>query len=622
MTGITRTKMCSPGLALAVMACVALIGAGACAQEPATVVIADFETGVGAWLTNDGHVDGARPSDICGIYAIERPEGDHTEQAALIEFKAARNTWASVRLPVSGQTWLEHDAGQIAMWLRGDGSDNTVDLTLRALVGQPRRDVSYVYKLSLENSQWERRAIRLFAFKNAEGQPIDGEALRGVYLIQFVKTGSWPHITFQVDDIRAEPVPGVTLGGGTTPPSLSATVDFRKVVGPMLTRVGANLGPDLTAVLDDRSASQRASASLREIAPCLVRLRLSDFYRPVPDEYDLVRVNRTLNWIADSGARPLICLSPGAAPATADPAASQQQFIAAAVKLVSLRRGGSGVNYYEIFDSPLLTGRFADVAGLVAGYNDMARRVLAADPEARVGGPGLASPWGENVEGFLRGAETLHFLSFSFHGAHTSVAATGALFEAAVSGVSGDLPQQLSLAEVAGLARTLRRPMPELLINAISPSSADGRDAAFAAAWTAAVVLSASPCADRMLSRALMGDLLGPDGAPLPAYWAVSLVRSYAPRGSVLCELTRPDPDLLIAAVWTAASRNVIAVYGGQQPRSLVVDCWGTGSPLLVRGRQLMATGEVRSSDRSITPQQAIDFDGPGVAAIEFVTDQ
>ena len=124
-----------------IAAAVCLLAAlGPVAGEPAPVVIADFETGVSAWQTSDGKVNGAAPSELCYVYAVAREEGDRTQQAAMFEFKQAMNTWAGARLQVSSVSWLNNSVGQIAMWLRGDGSDNTVDLTLRAIVGEERRD--------------------------------------------------------------------------------------------------------------------------------------------------------------------------------------------------------------------------------------------------------------------------------------------------------------------------------------------------------------------------------------------------------------------------------------------------------------------------------------------------
>ena len=124
-----------------------------------------------------------------------------------------------------------------------------------------------------------------------------------------------------------------------------------------------------------------------------------------------------------------------------------------------------------------------------------------------------------------------------------------------------------------------------------------------------------------MLHTALVGGMLGTNGRPLPTQHAATLVHKYAPRGAVLRQLARPEPEVITAAIWTATARNLIVVYAGEEPRTIAVDCVGVGSPLLVRGAQVVASGEMRAGDRPNSPRQSIEFDGPGVAVVQFVND-
>ncbi len=630
---IDRAASCRTYLTVAFALAVALAGAPAGAVS---IVLDDFEVGVGAWHTNDQEAGGERPSDICDIFTVGRRTDGAMEQAALVEFAAAENTWASVTLPVDGPLWAENNVGQLSMWLRGDGSDNTVDLTLRSKLGEERGDTSYIYSLPLDSREWERRSIRLFAFKSADGSSPDAEAIRNAYLLQFVKTGSWPSLSFYVDEIVAEPIPGAV--GPPEPPAeqpLSVRVDFAQTKARMLAQVGANLGDDLPPVLDDPAAAAAISRGLAELVPCVVRLRLSDFRDERIHDYDLIRLNRAINWVADTGARALVCLNPARIPAAEGEAPQwDPDFEDVALKVVALRRGGPHLRYYELYDSPLLSGRFASVEELVDGYNALAARILAADPEARVGGPGLASAWDANVRPFLEGAETLHFLSLHLYGAHNVVAETGELFEAAIAGTTSDLPHQLSLEAVRHLAHSLRRPVPELFITAMAMNSArrpggaaadDRIQAPFGAAWLAAAVLSASPHADKLLNFRLYGPgwgLMDRRGSTGTLYTAAWLLRSYAPRGSTLCRLLRPADDLLVAAVWTPTARNVFVVYGGVGPRSVVIDAWGIGTPVLVRERRLTPDGELNMSQLPNSAAQSIELDGPGICVIQFVGDE
>ena len=141
----------------------------------------------------------------------------------------------------------------------------------------------------------------------------------------------------------------------------------------------------------------------------MVRLRLSDFYDPRTGDYDLTRLSRAITWVNDTGARPLVCLNPARITPPGGEPRWDAGFAAAALRLVALRRGGPHLRYYELFDAPLLTGQFATVSELAAAYNDLAARVLAADPEARVAGP--AWPRQGRVCAASEGADTLHFLA-------------------------------------------------------------------------------------------------------------------------------------------------------------------------------------------------------------------
>ena len=618
-------------IALTVLLAVALVVVPAWALS---IVLDDFEAGVGAWRTNDAEAAGEEPSEICGIYTVARQTDDHTQQAALVEFLAARQTWASVSQPVNGTLWAQHNIGQITMWMRGDGSDNTVDLTLRSRIGEDRRDVSYVYKVPLKATEWQHRAIRLFAFKDAEGNSPNAEAIRNAYLLQFVKTGSWPTMTLYVDEILAEPIPGAAEPPPEERP-LSVTLDFTRTVSRMRAQMGSNLGDDLAPVLDRPAASAAITRALEQLTPCVVRMKLSDFYDPRIGDYDLIRLNHAINWVADTGARTLVCLDPAQVPEEdAETLCPDPDFETVALKVVALRRGGPHLRYYELYDRPLFTGQFDSVEALTASYNDFAQRVLAADPEARVGGPGFAAAWEENLRSFVENARTLHFLSLHFYGAHNPEAEAQTLFDAALSGTTSDLPQQLSLAQVRELTEEAHRPIADVFVTSLAMNSAresegnaaDQRVAGnYGAAWTAATVLSSSSSVDKFLNYRLFGSdwgLTDQRGKPSPAYHAAWLLHTYAPRGAMLSQLLKPADDLLVAAVWTSSASNAFVVYLGEQKRTVVVSARGVGEPRLVRERRLTSDGELNMADLPNSSSQSIEFDGPGISVIQFVGEE
>ncbi len=599
-----------------------------------SIVLDDFEGGVGAWRTNDAEAAGEEPSDICGIYTVARQADGRTEQAALVEFLSAEETWASVSLPINGTLWAEHNVGQITMWLRGDGSDNTIDLTLRSTVGEDRRDVSYVYKLPLKSTEWQHRAVRLFAFEDADGNSPDAEAIRNAYLLQFVKTGSWPTLNAWVDNIKAEPIPGAAEPPPEQQP-LAVSLDFTRTVGRMRGQVGVNLGEDLGPILDGRASMTALSRAVEQLTPCVVRMKLSDFYDPQIGDYDLIRLNRAINWVGDTGARVLVCLDPAQVPEEdGDDLCPDPDFETVALKVVSLRRGGPHLRYYELFDCPLLTGQFESVEELTDAYNDLALRVLASDPEARIGGPGFASAWEDRLRSFVTNANTLHFLSLHFYGAHNPDAAKSSLLEAALRGSTSDLPEQLTLTQVRALVEEAHQPIPEVFVTAMAVNSArrtDGSSADdrtsdnFGAAWAAAAVLSSSTPVDKFLYYKLFGQgwgLTNQRGRPNPTYHAAWLLHTYAPRGSTLSQLLNPAEDLLVAAVWTSSASNAFVVYLGAEARTVVIEARGVGEPLMVRERRITSDGELNMADLPNSSSQAIQFDGPGISVIQFVSDE
>ena len=626
-------SICRSGFVL----CIALLATALMTEsvEAASIVLDDFEAGVGAWRTNDREAAGRHPSGIAMIYTVGRVVDGRTQQAALIEFTAARDTWASVSLPIDGTLWAQHNVGQISLWMRGDGSEGSVDLTLRSKLGEERVDVSYTYRLSLEGRDWQRRAIRLFAFEDAEGNPPTMDVIRNAYLLQFAKTGSWSSFNFYVDDIMAEPIPGAE-GHALLPAGgpLAVRVDFTRTQARMLGQVGANLGGNVGLVLESPASAASIGRAVEQLTPSVIRLRLSDFYDPQIGDYDLIRLNRVINWVGETGARAQVCLNPALIPgedgaeARLDP-----EFEEVAVRLVALRQGGPTVRYYELFDRPLLNGHFDSVQALVAAYNSFAARVIEADPEARVGGPGLGAAWETQVRGFLEGVQTLHFFSLQLFGAHNAEAPSEALIEAAATGAVSGLPDQLTLEQIRHLAHSVRRPMPELFVTSMALNSARGPDGSaadgrvvsnFGAAWTAAAVLQSSSYADKFLQYRLYDGgwgMLDDRGRAGPLFATAWLLRNYAPRGSTLCHMIRPAPDVLVAAVWTGTARNVLVVSAGDEPRSVIIEAWGVGSPRMVRERRLTSTGELGMFDRPNSHSQSIEFEGPGFSVIQFIGD-
>ena len=177
------------------------------AQRRAPAVLIDnFETGTSKWRSNDAlAVDRAR-STIAAIYAVAGDAPDGGAQAALIEFTAGRNTWASVTTSVDGSTWVDNSCSGLAMWIRGDGPRRRIDLVLRAYTKDADGravDTSYTKTVSVSSDEWHALRVPFGAFKAKNGPALDTTALPDVKLLQFVKTGTWQPLRLTVDDFRA-----------------------------------------------------------------------------------------------------------------------------------------------------------------------------------------------------------------------------------------------------------------------------------------------------------------------------------------------------------------------------------------------------------------------------------
>ena len=127
---------------------------------------------------------------------------------------------------------------------------------------------------------------------------------------------------------------------------------------------------------------------------------------------------------------------------------------------------------------------------------------------------------------------------------------------------------------------------------------------------------------DKALHYKLFGigwGLLNSRGVPNPSFHAAWLLHTYAPRGATLCEFVMPSAEVLIAAIWTPTARNAFVVHMGDGARTVVIEAAGVGTPVSVRERRLTSSGEMQMADLPKSATQSVEFNGPGVAAIQFI---
>jgi hypothetical protein len=594
-----------------------------------SLLIADFESGVRGWRTNDGLAEQRGEPTIPGIYAVSpgAPEGGGG-QAALVEFGAGQQTWASVTVSVDGSAWADRGCTGVSLWLRGDGGGHEVDIVLRSYlkVGEKTTDSSYIRTVSLTSAEWFSLGAPFSSFRNAAGEPIDGKHLRAVKLLQFVKTGTWRPLRFTVDQIRA-----VKLPAPAEPRPVAGTriLDFDAGGRECRLQHGLCFGSQAMQQLRDAGFAAKVKGSLALLGRPAVRVRLSDFYLLDLEQVNTIGLQEALSWIRSCGCDPLLCLDRPLPVSGVSPEKGWRDFGTLCARLAGLRRAEPGVHYYEIGSEPLLAGHFRTVEAATSAYNALAAQVLLADPRGQVGGMGFASAWDENLRYFVEHARTLHFLSFHFYGAHSPVAGDEELFDVACRGQAEDLPHQVGPAAIRQMVEGRRGADVEVWITECALNSAreangrarDGRvQTTYGAAWLGAFSLAVAPYVDRVLWFKAFGHgwgLLTDDGEATAAFTAAVLLGRSLPAGAITGEPIRVGASGIAAAVSTTQGRYVIVAHAGE---SLTAELRLQGTPPVrpVRIRRIDPASPLAGFEpMAPSPAQRLTLPGPGVAVIE-----
>src|SRR5688572_15087459 len=139
-----------------------LLSSGA-ARSQTTVVIDDFEKGVGAWTRND-KVKSDNPA--AGVLLVDIAstapgpnELPNSKGAGLFAFKAANKSWASASIRVRGAEWSKAGAQRLTFWINAGGNKPGVELVLRGRVplgGGKFRDEVYELPMPirLDSPNW------------------------------------------------------------------------------------------------------------------------------------------------------------------------------------------------------------------------------------------------------------------------------------------------------------------------------------------------------------------------------------------------------------------------------------------------------------------------------------
>lgn len=604
-------------------------------QSAGQIVIADFEDGVGDWTAvDDGSSRGER-APRCSVTASGQPAPNGGKSSARVEFAAAASGWARLVVPVNGADWAAKGCTKLSFWLRGDGSQEAIRIALRVRGGETgEARETYTVPLKVSGTEWERYSLRFFGFRNTENVSFPSDAIKDVDELQLAKNGSWKAFGFRIDEIVAEGEPGAEAGAVPTTAGNEILPDFAKPTVPMRAQMALDLGAP-PSIIDNAApgVAQGAYAAVADLSPTVVRIKLGDYLDADALRYDVEMFNAHLQWILLSNCKPLICLD---VPRTAKDSPYRKQlytaFIEAVARIVS--EGKGGVNrYYELFDEPLKDGVFGSVAHLCESYNSLVRLILDTDPHARVGGPGLALANPRQIEAFLKGAETVHFLSLHFHGSHNALTGSETLFKAACETRPADTVGQLSFQQVKQLVATVRpRGTPEIYITELAMTSAadeaghcaDVRvTGAFGATWVGAVTLCGSPYVDKLFYHKVGGDgwgMVSDGGQPETVYWAMWLLKHYAPRGAGRQQLFRVNEQTIATTVKTGTAYNFIICYGGYDPIEFKVRPLNCPKLKMVRDRYIRDVDrQWMGTTRPTRGEQVVQFSSPGVLVLQYI---
>lgn len=159
-------------------------------------VVDDFERGAGGWYAVDGRPDRAEPP-YCRLDAVA--EAKQGAAAARLRFAACPKSWAHMQLNIRTVEWLGADCDRLALWLKGDGSGETLNL----MFGNYDRKPALCYRspIKLDFTGWKHLELPFADFQPA-GLPAN---LGDVVLIQLNVSGVQKPVAVLLDDIVALP---------------------------------------------------------------------------------------------------------------------------------------------------------------------------------------------------------------------------------------------------------------------------------------------------------------------------------------------------------------------------------------------------------------------------------
>ena len=593
-----------------------------------SIPIDNFEDGVSDWARNDKTKTGL--SDI-----IANPPGSKpgSKQAALLTFKSANDSWASLSRPVDGASWSRIGARELVFSLEGSGDAQGVSLQLRAKIGDADTVFSLPQPVRLDVTKWRQVVIPLADFKGPKGEALLPNLGR-VYLLQFVQTGSWNSRFFGLDDLLvrgngepvAKPVPVVAPPAPDALPSgaVAVNVDFKRVSGTIRAAANVSVEPPYDgANTQSLELSPTYRGALATLKPRFVRLEvaalaeMTDSSRP---SFDFSRLVSAARRVKSVGAEPLISISNS----NEWGLDARGYGILAGTAARALNPNGAPLaRYFE------LNAWSGDVTptDAVALYNAGYGGVKGVSKNLIVGGYGAPAGDVAGQSALLKGARGLDFLSSSFFGARAGAPADSALL--------ADARSISDLKTAAGLLDKSRFKSAPLFVTSANLSMARNEGdfvpsdkrlvGALSGAWWAQFLGSGSRLADQIFHN----DATNPEWGLLlvenraqafPAYYSMYLWNTYFAGGTQRVVSESANDAIFAAATNTKTAHNLMLVNTTALPQVAQVGIRGFPTLRQVRIHTVDdPTSGVRTAKLPNSPFQTLKLPPYSVSVVQFI---
>lgn len=618
------------------------------AQEAAprsTIVVDDFENGVGSWTRNDKiKTENASMGVVLVDLIATKPSPGGlpgSKGAALFTFKDAKNSWASASIKTNGAEWAKIGAQRLTFWLNADGAQQGTQLVLRGRYnsGSGMKEESFIVPVRLNARAWRRVSIPLAEIKNANGSLLS--RLHNIYLLQFVQSGNWDSRFFAVDQLQVEgngvplappksrpaPAPKPNPAPAAAPDSgnaIQVNIDFLKKQGRV--RTGANISVGTIVPRDaeetrnpllDNADFRRAVGTLR---PRFVRLdaaSLVELIDSLKPSFDYRRLAAAVRQVRAVGSEPLVAI-------TNEPTWGLDERAYAAFCAGSARAINAGlskpVTYFELPTG----GSTSNDASAAAYYNRGRAAIKAINPNLKVGGIGASAGRTSSLNALLSRAQGLDFLSLQLYGTTAGTPSSELLFRSAY-----ELPTLRSAARLLDKSRFSRAPIyvTQGNLNSARGDSpqlpSDGRTVEMiSAAWWSTFLGNSSRLADQVFHNDAVNPdwgLLDENARAYPAYYAMWMWNTYFPSGSERVQAVSANPQVVAFAVNSPTAHNVL--IANTTDAEVTVKVGIRGFPVLRAARLRILEDPqkgVRFEDLPKSPYQTITLSRYAMAVLQF----